>query len=547
MSAAPGAATSALRRGALWLLLPALLIALPISLRAPTPAAPAGAQRLIILTPNNETIRGEFARGFAVWARRELGREVEIDWRTPGGTNDIVRAIEAQFRARFANDHADLPAAARAVFNDPKAGTDAKLDEAARAAQLAARSTFLASEGGIGVDLFWGGGEYDFRQCANKGYLVDAGLAKAIPEVLRDDIIPQTLAGETIYDPQGRYYGTALSSFGLCANPDRLALLADPTPPRSWEDLGAPRFIGAGAMADPTKSGSVNTCFVMMVQQQMAKAAGSDGLTDAARLDAGWAAGFTMIKRIGANARYVTDSASRVVRDVGRGDAAVGMCIDFYGRAEREWTHEESGRDRLLYAGAVGGTSLSADPIGLLRGAPQGELARAFMRYVLSAEAQRLWLYRVGEPGGPARYALHRLSVRRDLYTAEHTAHFADAGEDPFVLAQGFHLHPEWTGANFELIRSTIKAVVLDPRPELVAAWRAIVAAGGPERCPQAMAELEWLPYTFREAAAARQALTDDRIGTLRRWSSAAFAHYAAAQRLATQPSAITTSAPVSP
>ena len=536
MSAAPGAAASALRRGALSLLLPALLIALPIALRVPAPAAPAGAARLVILTPNNETIRGEFARGFSAWAQRELGRQVEIDWRTPGGTNDIVKAIEAQFSARFANDHADLPAAARAAFNDPKAGTDPQRDEAERAA----RRAFLASDAGIGVDLFWGGGEYDFRQCANKGYLVDAGLAKALPEVLREEVIPQTLAGETIYDPQGRYYGTALSSFGLCANPDRLALLADPTPPNSWEDLGAARFLGAGAMADPTRSGSVNTCFVMMVQQQMAKAAGADGQKDPARLDTGWAAGFTVIKRIGANARYVTDSAARVVRDVGRGDAAVGMCIDFYGRAEREWTREESGRDRLIYAGAVGGTSLSADPIGLLRGAPQGELARAFMRYVLTAEAQRLWLYRVGEPGGPVRYALHRLSVRRDLYTPEHTAHFADPGEDPFALAQGFSLHSEWTGPNFELIRLTIKALVLDPRPELVAAWRAIVAAGGPERCPEAMAELAWMPYAFRDAAAARAMLVGDRIATLRRWSVEAIAHYAAAQRLAGQGPATT-------
>ena len=57
-----------------------------------------------------------------------------------------------------------------------------------------------------------------------------------------------------------------------------------------------------------------------------------------ALLDAGWAQGMGLIKRIAGNARLVTDSASKVPRDVGRGDAIAGMCIDFYGRSEAEWT-----------------------------------------------------------------------------------------------------------------------------------------------------------------------------------------------------------------
>ena len=153
------------------------------------------------------------------------------------------------------------------------------------------------------------------------------------------------------------------------------------------------------------------------------------------------------------------------------------------------------------------------------------------MRFVLSVEGQRLWNYRVGEPGGPTRYARRRWSVRRDLFTPEHLAHSSDPAENPFVLAQSFQFQPGWTGPYFELIRATIKAVVLDPREELQEAWAAIIAAdrsGSP-----AWERFIWLPYDYRDAAAARKRLTDDRITTMREWTVAAQEHYRAAARLA--------------
>jgi iron(III) transport system substrate-binding protein len=507
---------------------PLALLAIPLALREPVADRPSdGARPLVIVTPHNEAIRAEFTRAFRAYAQRELGHDVVIDWRTPGGMSDIGKLINEQYTAVAAER---LPGFDRATFNDPKAG------------DAPARQAFLASDLGIGIDLLFGGGEFDHRTLAGKGYLVDAGLVQAMPEVFHEEIIPQSLGGETIYDPHGRYYGTALSSFGICYNPDRMAALPDGSAQemeqaviKRWSDLAHPALRGQVVMADPTKSGSIATCYVMILQEQLAAAVKEAGATPATatpqQLDAGWRQGLTLIKGIAGNARSVTDSASKVPRDVGRGDAVAGMCIDFYGRSEAEWTAQESGRERVVFVTPQGGTSISADPIALLRGAPQRAEALAFMRFVLSVEGQRLWNYRVGEPGGPVRHALRRWSVRRDLFTPEHLAHSSDPGENPFVLAQSFRFQPGWTSPYFDLIRATIKAVVLDPREELQEAWAAIIAAdrsGSP-----AWERFIWLPYDHRDAAAARKRLADDRITTMREWTVAAQEHYREAARLA--------------
>ena len=54
---------------------------------------PADAPTLVVITPHVEQLREEFARGFDRWHVRTHGAHVAIDWRTPGGTSDIMRLI----------------------------------------------------------------------------------------------------------------------------------------------------------------------------------------------------------------------------------------------------------------------------------------------------------------------------------------------------------------------------------------------------------------------------------------------------------------------
>ena len=92
-----------------------------------------------------------------------------------------------------------------------------------------------------------------------------------MPEVLRDAVSfrrPSLVKSSMI--PRAAITAPPWPAFGICANPDRLRSHGRSAHPHSWSDLGEPRLFGAVAMADPTKSGSIATCYVMMLQEQLA-------------------------------------------------------------------------------------------------------------------------------------------------------------------------------------------------------------------------------------------------------------------------------------
>jgi len=495
----------------------AILIAIPLLLRPDVKQRAqdvAAAERLVIITPHSESLRYEFGRAFRDYYRRQTGREIRIEWRTPGGTSDIVRFIADRFESAFRQEWLSHPengpwtAEIAAGFINPKAVPGSKFSPAA----VRARQLFLHSDIGIGIDLFFGGGQFDQQRHADRGYAVDAGMQRRHPEWFTEAVIPQTFSGETFYDVGGRYYGVCLASFGICRNPQRMAELPFLSPPEEWQDLGNPRWYAQIAIADPTKTGSVNKCFEMMVQQQMANAFSAGG--GAAALDRGWADGINLIKRLAANSRYVTDSAGKVPHDVAGGGAAAGICIDFYGRSEAEWTAvQNGGKPRMEFVTPVGGSSVSADPIQLLRGAPDRAAAVAFIEFTLSEEGQKLWAFRPGTPGGPKHYALRRTPIRKDLNRPEYRPYLSDPEVDLYRTCAGFRYHPEWTGRYFNLLRILIRCIALDPLPELQDAWRAIARAGGPTAVPQAMAKFNELPFAYHDIEKVRQALSTDQVG----------------------------------
>jgi ABC-type glycerol-3-phosphate transport system substrate-binding protein len=246
-----------------------------------------------------------------------------------------------------------------------------------------------------------------------------------------------------------------------------------------------------------------------------------------AAVERGWLDGAHLVLRIGANARYFTDSSSKVAIDVSMGDAAVGMSIDFYGRYQAQTSKGPNGNDRMVYLTPLGGSSVSSDPISLLRGAGGGadtpqtrrerrEVAIRFIEFVLSEEGQKLWTYRPGTPGGPEKFTLRRLPVRRDFYpstnpilNAKHLEHLryaadnlADPQVDPYQVGEQFTYYPRWTGQHFAFHRDLIRVMCLDAGDELKAAWRSIIDHGGPAQQLDAMKALEKLPdeITWRTA-----------------------------------------------
>jgi hypothetical protein len=78
-------------------------VALPFLLRPRQSAIERADVSLVIVTPHNEAIRQEYARGFKEWYHAKTGKSVAIDWRVLGGTSEIARFLEGEYVASFQN------------------------------------------------------------------------------------------------------------------------------------------------------------------------------------------------------------------------------------------------------------------------------------------------------------------------------------------------------------------------------------------------------------------------------------------------------------
>ena len=269
-----------LKHAPLLALLAAILLA-PILLRPKEQiTADANTETVVIVTPHNEAIRYEFSRAFEAWYFAKTGRRARVDWRTPGGTSEIARYVASEYVASFQEYWTrrlgrPWSKVVEASFDNPKItpATSSAQDSEAQAA----RRAFLDSKVGSRLDLFFGGGSFDFEQQAKAGRLVDCGFVAAHPELFNDRVIPRVVSGEPYWDPKGRWIGTVISSFGICYNTDVLSRLGVTRPPSRWSDLADPVYAHEIALANPTQSGSVNKAFEMLIQQQMQRSARRSG------------------------------------------------------------------------------------------------------------------------------------------------------------------------------------------------------------------------------------------------------------------------------
>lgn len=410
------------RRLALPILL-VLLAALPIAL-APTGArTDDSARRVIVYTPHNEQIRFEFARAFEAWHQREFGEPAEVIWNTPGGASEIRRILQAS---------------AESALREGRAL-------------------------GGNADLIFGGGSWEFGQLKREVTVEVDGATRAgrILEQPGFDAAwtaslygENSIGGEPLHDPDGYWFGTALSAFGIVYNRDMLLRLGLPEPAR-WEDLAHARLSGAITMVNPSQSASITTALEAILER------------------VGWERGWQIIRRMSANARGVASSAPKVSLDVASGDSAAGPTIDFYGRFQAQAIVDAGGGERLGYVDPKGETVVDADPIALLAGAPHRETAVRFMRFTLSDEGQALWQFRAKKRGagelGPHRFELRRMPILRG-FIAAHSAQFIDQ-VDPFALASAV---PDPDRNARALVAPVFSALCADRRDELARAWRAI-------------------------------------------------------------------------
>ena len=483
------------------LLAMAAVIAVPFALKPKDNLLANADDTLVVVSPQNEAIRYEFTVAFCNHYKKKTGRSVRVDWRLVGGTSEIARYLKGEYFAAFQREWTksgkEWTPDVAGEFDNPKIkpAEAASIDTPAQAV----RRAFLSSTRGIGIDLLFGGGAYDFEQQAAAGRLVPSDVIREHPDWFTESSIPGDVSGERFYDPEARWIGACLSSFGICYNSDSLRRLGVRELPASWSDLMNPQLFRQVALADPTKSGSAAKAYEMVIQQQMQELVRESASDDPAILAVGWKRGLGIIQAASANARYFTDAAPNVPMDVSLGDAAVGMCIDFFGRFQSEAVKVGDFPSRLQYFTPAGGSSVGVDPVGLLRGAPNRAVAEEFIAFVLSIDGQKLWNFKVGAPGGPERYALRRLPVRKELYAPEFTAFRSDPTVMPYEEAGLFTYHPAWTGPLFKTMNFIIRVMCLDSHDEQAAAWQALVAAGFPRDAFKKFTDLSAVDY---EAAA---------------------------------------------
>ncbi len=175
------------------------------------------AEKLVLISPHNESIAKEFTWAFVIDYAIAHGRRVQLEWRdVGGGSTGIVRYL---------------------------------------------RNVYARAETAE-IDIFWGGGEVEFQKLAGEGLLTPLKLT-----ALTREAIPATFGGLEMRDPNDLWCGSAVSGFGFIYNRPLLKR-AGVAPPKTWDDIAKPECFDLICLADPMQSGSAAAAYEMIVQSE---------------------------------------------------------------------------------------------------------------------------------------------------------------------------------------------------------------------------------------------------------------------------------------
>lgn len=514
------------------------VVGVPLVMRPSAARARASAEEtLVVITPHVPQIRAEFAAAFDRWHRRKHGSGVSIDYRTPGGTSEIIRFLQSVYSAHAIRVLEELRAEDREALGDPK---------------LSIADRFGA--GSMDADIVFGGGSFDhgrLKDPANVAVWIKPWEKPGVTEVKigplprgadatklaagKEVTLPVSLGEKTILvrlpmsaiEQGPSVVGSLTADAALSARVDlsraeREVQVSMSAPagldPAKLKTLIGENVIGVQTIHDPDQHwiGVAFSSFGVVYNRDWLKKLGlpeptsfddmgrpefvglvaladprlSGSITtsmDAILSAYGWEKGWRVLRSMCANTRYYTAASSKPPIDVSQGEAAIGLAIDFYGRGQAQSIlrlGQDASESRVGYVDPPGVVYIDADPVSVLRGAPHPELARRFIEFCLSDEGQALWQFHAkGDPRAAANpkndsgepMGPDQYELRRMPVRRDFYTSYASFFIDKVepFAAATSNKPAGWRSA----IGPILGACAVDTADEQREAWRAIIAA----------------------------------------------------------------------
>jgi phosphoglycerate transport regulatory protein PgtC len=282
------------------------------------------------------------------------------------------------------------------------------------------------------ADIFWVSAPDAFQTLEADGLLEKYAPPKEIMAK-----IPAKIGNFPIHDPDGKYFGFAISGYGLMWNKNYLKAHKLPAP-KEWTDLTHARYYNHLIISAPSRSGTTHLTVETILQAY------------------GWEKGWALLLNAGGNMGSITERSFGVPEAVISGQYGIGVVIDFFGLSAIA-----SGQPVEFAYPSL--TSVVPASVGIVKGGPNPQEARAFVNYLLS-EAGQMVLF------APE---IARLPVIPELY--------AKAPKDypnPFKKKLGgVEFNDELSSGRRDVVNSLYDHIITFRHNELRDAWKSIYKA----------------------------------------------------------------------
>ncbi len=216
--------------------------------------------------------------------------------------------------------------------------------QSAGAGKIMAKLEAERQSGHIMADIIWTSEVPDFYQMREDGM-----LEKYQPTVFNEILNP-------FDDYDGSFTAARLGTLGIVINTDKVA-----TPPTSWEEIAtSPTYKNAFGIADPALSGTAYMSVALLEKQF----------------------GWEYFERLNANGAIKSKGSGRVVDDTANGTLSACLGVDYITASKID----KGSPLQMVYPNE---NLVVPSPIAIFKNADHIDLAKKFVDYVLSQEAQQ--------------------------------------------------------------------------------------------------------------------------------------------------------------